>query len=565
MPSTGAPRPVGGLVDRRLVARASVTRRYLVLAVAIGVASTICVVAQAVLLATVIDQVVHGGATLTAVTGHLVALGGVFVLRAGLGWLGELAAQRTSATVTSTLRRQLLSHALELGPTWLAGERAGELSVTATRGTTALDNYFGRYLPVAVVAGIAPLGILAWVAYNEWWAALLLLGLVALVPVAMILFGREATKRTRRQWHRLSSLSSRYLEVIQGLATLRAFRRAQHGRREVVAATEALRQTTMGTLRIAFLSALAMEFLAGIGVGLVAMVLGLGLLAGTVSFYTALAVLLVSPEVFLPLRRAGAEFHASTEGQAAAERILEVLDLPTDASEPRSGVSLNVGRPPVLAARALSVTYPGRSAPALGPLDLRVSAGEHVVIVGPSGSGKSTLLASLLGFVEPSGGSLCADGTPLGDLDRRQWRSLVAWMPQRPHLFTGTIAQNLALGDPGATRGALEAACELTGLAALVAQLPAGLDTPVGEGGLSLSAGERQRLALARVVVRGASIVLLDEPGAHLDLSSELAIGSALTSFFEDRTVIVAAHRQALVSRVDRVVRLGQLEGVARR
>ncbi len=295
MSTPAAERRSGGLIDRRLTARAAVTRRYLIVAVAVGVASTVCVVVQAVLLASVIARVVEHRVALRAVEPQVLGLAAAFVLRAALAWLGEAAAQRTSATVTSTLRRQLLRHALDLGPGWLAGERAGELSLTATRGIAALDSYFGRYLPVAVVAVVAPVGILAWVAYTDWVSALILVALVALVPVAMILFGREATKRTRRQWRRLSSLSARFLELIQGLATLRAFGRAAQGRREVAAATEGLRQTTMGTLRVAFMSALAMEFLAGMGVGLVAMVLGLRLLSGTVALGTALAVLLVSP------------------------------------------------------------------------------------------------------------------------------------------------------------------------------------------------------------------------------------------------------------------------------
>ncbi|HEX3947414.1 MAG TPA: ABC transporter transmembrane domain-containing protein, partial [Acidimicrobiales bacterium] len=316
MSDPAADRQFGGLIDRRLAARARVTRQYLVVAVAVGLLGTVCVVAQAILLATAVERVVLHGATLAAITPQLVGLAVAFVVRALALWIGEAAAHRCGASVTSTLRRQLLRHALDLGPTWLAGERAGELSLAATRGTAALDTYFGRYLPQAILAGLAPVAILAWVGWSDWISLLVLLGLVALVPVAMIIFGRQSARETRRQWSRLSSLSARFLELIRGLPTLRAFDRAAQGRQEVTAATEGLRQTTMVTLRVAFLSALAMELIAGIGTGLVAMVLGLRLLGGSVSLYTALAVLLVSPEVFLPLRRAGAEFHASAEGQA---------------------------------------------------------------------------------------------------------------------------------------------------------------------------------------------------------------------------------------------------------
>jgi thiol reductant ABC exporter CydD subunit len=539
-------------------------------AVVVGLAATACVVVQAVLLAAVISRVLLHGADLGSVTPLLGGLAAAFAARAGCAWAAEAAAARTSATVTSVLRRQLVRHALDLGPTWLAGERAGELSLSATRGTAALDTYFGRYLPQAVLAGLAPLGILAWVAWTDWISALVLLGVVALVPVAMIWTGRESSRHTQRQWRRLSSLSARFLELVQGLPTLRAFGREAHGRREVAAAAEGLRVTTMKTLRVAFLSALAMEFLAGIGTGLVAMVLGLRLLGGGVSLATALAVLLVSPEVFLPLRRAGAEFHASAEGRAAAQRILDVLDLPAGGT-PHPGAADGWGdSPPVpdpagvpdpardaIRLSGITVTFPGRGEPALRGFDLDVAPGEHVALIGPSGAGKSTVIGVLMGFVRPDEGTVHVGDVDLGAVAPASWRRHVAWVPQRPHIFTGSLADNLRLGDPGATVERLEWACSLCGLSELVAGLPDGLATPVGEGGLSMSAGERARLALARAVLRDAPVVLLDEPMAHLDVGTEVELRARLAPWFEGRTVVVAAHRPELVSRVDRTVRLG--------
>jgi len=549
----------GGLIDRRLAARVAVTRRYLTVAVLVGLAATACVVVQAVLLATVISRVLLHSATLGSVFPLLAGLAGAFAARAACAWAAEAAAARTSATVTSVLRRSLVRHTLDLGPTWLAGERAGELSITATRGTAALDTYFGRYLPQAILAGLAPLGILAWVAWTDWISFLVLLGLVALVPVAMVWFGRESSRQTQRQWRRLSSLSARFLELVQGLPTLRAFGRAAHGRREVAAATEGLRVTTMKTLRVAFLSALAMEFLAGIGTGLVAMVLGLRLLGGGVSLTTALAVLLVSPEVFLPLRRAGAEFHASAEGQAAAQRILDVLDLPADERTAPGTPDPRLLPDPATSAVRLSgvtVTFPGRSEPALASLDLVIEPGEHVALVGPSGAGKSTALGVLLGFVRPDEGSVHVGDVDLGAVAFTSWRRHVAWVPQRAHLFTGTLADNLRLGDPDAPGERLEWACRQCGLSELVSELPEGLDTAVGEGGLTLSAGELQRISLARAVLRDAPLVLLDEPMAHLDAGTEEELRSNLAAWFDGRSVVVAAHRPELVARIDRIVHL---------
>ncbi len=590
MSTTAPTRRRAVLVDRRLAARASVTRRYLVTAVVVGLGATVCVVAQAVLLATIVSAAMLHGASLGSLVPKLAGLGAAFVARGLCTWIGEAAAQRTGAAVTSTLRRQLLRHALALGPTWLGGERAGELSLVATRGTSALDTYFGRFLPQAVLAALAPVGILIWVAWEDWPSFLILLGIVALVPVAMAHFGRESAARTRQQWRRLSSLSARFLELLAGLPTLRAFGRETHGRREVAEATEGLRQTTMGTLRVAFLSALALEFLAGIGTGLVAMVLGLRLLNGTISLYSALAVLLVSPEVFLPLRRAGAEFHASTEGQAAAERILGVLDLetgpthetgpvgaakPARAAEPAramgpvtaTGTGSDAhplgGDPGSIGFEHVRVTFPERTTPALVDLDFDVASGEHVALVGPSGAGKSTVIALCLGFVAPDTGRVLVDGVALSSVDPRAWRRRVAWVPQRPHLIHGSLAENLRLGDPDASEARLEELMALVGLGPMIAGLPRRLDTLVGEGGLTVSAGERQRLAIARAVLRDAPVVLLDEPVAHLDTASEGQLRDALAPWLDTRTVLVAAHRPELVGRIDRVVTLEPPAGPA--
>lgn len=545
-------RPRGSLLDPKLAAQVSVTRPALALSVAVGLGVTASLVVQAALIADVVDRAMLHRAPLPAVVPQLAGLAAAVAARAALGWLGELSAQRTAATVTSVLRRRLLRHTVALGPRWLAGERTGELSVTATRGIDALHTYFGRYLPQAVLGGLAPFAIVVWVATLDWLSALLLLVLVALVPVAMIYVGRKAADATERQWRRLASLSAHLLEVIQGLATLRAFGRQAHGRREVAEATEGLRRSTLATLRLAFLSALSMELLSGLGVGLVAMVLGLRLLDGSLPFGTALAVLLVAPEVFLPIRRAGAEFHASAEGQAAAARILDVLDQPLPAAGGAAAAPDAASGTVVV--RGLSVEHPGRARPAPAGLHLHLAPGEHVALVGPSGSGKSTVLAALLGFVALDPGTVTVAGVDLGTVDLAAWRRQVAWVPQLPHLFRGTLADNLRLGAPGAGEGALARAVEAVGLGRWLGQLPRGLDTVVGDGGLGLSAGERQRLALGRALLTGAPLVLLDEPAAHLDEGTVDELRSSLGPWLDRRTVLVASHGPVGLCRVDRVV-----------
>ncbi|MGD0380413.1 MAG: thiol reductant ABC exporter subunit CydD [Acidimicrobiales bacterium] len=543
------------------------TRRYLVAAVLIGVGSTLSMVAQAVLLGMIVQRALVNHYPLDKLTPLIVGLGGAFGARAVLSWGGELAAHRTSAQVTSTLRRQLLAGSIALGPSWLSRERTGELVASATQGIDALDVYFARYLPTAVLAALAPICVLSWILWLDWSSFVILAVTVSVVPLFMILLGLEAKRQAQDQWAHLSGLAATFFDLLKGLPTLRAFNRAPSGRRTLEVTNNDFRLSTMSTLRIAFLSSMALEILASVGTALVALVLGLRLLDGTVQLGLALAVLVLAPEVYLPLRRAGAEFHASAEGQAAAGRILDLLD---EAESATTSPGADPGsRPPacpvvsrsVIEASGVVVRYPGRSVPVLAGLDLVVAPGEHLAVTGESGSGKSTLLSVLLGFVEPDSGTLTVGGIHLRRLSLRAWRRQIAWVPQRPYLIDGTIADNLRLGDPNADSPCLMHAVELSGLSELVARLPRGIETKVGEGGLTLSAGERQRVALGRAVMRDASLILLDEPAAHLDAARETSLCESLGPWLESRTVVLAAHQGGLVGRVDRSVVLvgGQL------
>ena len=524
----------------------------------IGLIGTVALVAQAVLLGGVVREVLIEHASLARTLPLLIGLGAAFGLRAASAWAGEVAAHRTSARVTSTLRRQLLARAVELGPAWLAGERTGELTTSATQGIDALDAYFARYLPTAVLAALTPLVLLAWIVVDDWFSAVILLVTAAVIPLFMILLGLEATRSAARQWDRLSGLASTFYDLLQGLPTLRAFGRADDGRATLERATGDLRDETMSTLKVAFLSSLALETLASVGTALVALFLGLRLLNGTLDVGTALAVLVLAPEVYLPLRRAGAEFHSSAAGRAAAERILDLLD---DADEEVAGEPVAVRRLPDPSSAALrldgvTVRYAERAVAVLEEVELTLEPGEHVAVIGESGSGKSTLISVLLGFTAPSGGCVRIGDERLDECSLRDWRAQIAWVPQRPNLVRGTIEDNLRLGNPRATHAELARALECSGLDGLVARLADGLDTPVGEGGLTLSAGERQRIAIGRAVLRDVPIILLDEPTAHLDVGREDSMRAALEPWLEGRTVLMAAHRRGMLGRVDRTVTL---------
>jgi thiol reductant ABC exporter CydD subunit len=552
------------LVDPELAARVPGLQRVAVTAVVLAVLSAVAVIVQAVALADVVDRSLLHHAPLSAVTPAIVVVGLAVLARAALHGAGDLSALGAADRVVTTLRGRLLRHALALGPGWLAGERPGELSLTATRGLRSLHTYYARYLPQAAAAAVIPLILLVWVATQDWLSFAVVIALVLAVPVTMIAFGREATKRSERQWRRLGSLAGRVLQLVEGLPTLRAFGRERQGRREVEAATEGVRSATMRTLRVAFLSALSMDMIAGFGVGFVAMVLGLRLLWGELGLQTAMAVLLVAPEIFIPLRRAGAEFHASTEGQAAAARVLEVLGTPAPPAV--TAERPDGQRPPddaaTLTIDGLEVRYEHREGPALTRFSLQVPPGARVALTGPSGSGKSTVLATLLRFVEPAGGTMAFGIRPCGQESVAAWRGHFSWLPQRPHLFNATLAENLRLGAPDASDEDLQRVLDAVGLSDLLANLADGLRTALGHDGLTLSSGERQRVALARSLLRPAPVLLLDEPTAALDPPTVARLAPAIEPWLAGRTVVVAAHEPLLLPRFDTVVTLPAAAGL---
>ncbi len=549
-------------------------RRAAGVALVVAVLSAVAVVVQAVALARAVDRSLLGHVPLGDVAPEIAVAAVALVVRGVINAAGDVSAHGAAERVVSDLRRDLLGHSLALGPGWLADERPGELSLTATRGLRSLHAYYARYLPQAAAAGVIPLLLLAWVATQDLLSFGVVVALVLAVPICMIFFGREATRRSQRQWRRLGSLAGRLLQLVEGLPTLRAFGREAHGRREVEEASEGVRVATMRTLRLAFLSSLSMDLIAGLGVGLVAMVLGLRLLWGELGLQTAMAVLLVAPEIFIPLRRAGAEFHASTEGQAAAGRVLDVLATPVSRgaaepiAEPRHAAPRGEplagpgGRGPVaipvpaLAVAGLVVEHPGRGRPAVDGVSFEVAPGSRVALTGSSAAGKSTVLAALLCFVESSGGTMTLDGLGPADVGVAAWRSNFAYVPQRPHVFHATLADNLRLGAPDAPDEELSRVLAAVGLDELAAALPGGLGTVLGHDGLTLSAGERQRVALARALLRPAPVLLLDEPTASLDPPTVARLAVAIEPWLDGRSVLVAAHEPALLPRFDARVEL---------
>jgi thiol reductant ABC exporter CydD subunit len=484
---------------------------------------------------------------------QVVALLTVVLARALLAWVAERAAHRASASAKSELRLAGAAHVAGLGGTGPAGDGGASLSLVLTTGIDALDGYFARYLPQLLLAVIVPLAIIGVVAGADWVSAVLIAVSIPLIPLFMALVGATTRDRTAARMRSLQRLGGHFLDVVAGLPTLKVFGRAKAQARAIADVTNRYRSATLGTLRLTFLSSLVLELLATVSVALVAVAVGLRLLGGHLSFHDALFVLVLAPEAYLPLRALGTHYHASADGLKAAEELFAFLE------EPASGAALGrTGEPRDCGVRitGLEVTYPGRRLPALRDVVLTVSPEEVVALTGPSGCGKSTLLAVLLGLQQPGAGDVVCGGVPLNVLDLSRWRARIGWVPQRPHLFARSVADNVRVGRSSATDDDVALALEAAGLTGVVERLPFGAATLLGEGGSGLSSGERQRLALARAFVRDPELLLLDEPTAALDHETEAEVLTALRRLLSGRTALIVAHRPALAALADRVVEL---------
>ncbi len=548
-------------LDPKLLQYARATRTFLIASVGLGTLSALLIVSQAWLLADVVAGAFSNGKSLAQLQTPLIVLLCVVVARAMVAWGAELTAARCSARAKSQLRGALLERVAGLGVDSSRRERTGELAVLATRGVDALDGYFSLYLPQLLLAVIVPLVVLAAVVGKDWISAAIIAFTIPLIPLFMALVGATTRERMDLQLRTLQRLAGHFLDVVAGLPTLKVFGRAKAQAASIRETSERYRDTALSTLRVTFLSSLILELVATFSVALVAVAIGLRLMGGELGLRTALFALVLAPEAYLPLRRLGANYHASAEGMAAAEQVFAVIEKPLPARGTRRAVpDMAVAD---ISVEGLCVTYPDRSEPALDDVSLSIEAGEILALAGPSGCGKSTLLSVLLGLTVPERGTVSVGDVELADLDPAAWHAQLAWVPQRPHLFATSIAENVRFGRRDASGEELWDAVREAGLADVVADLPHGLDTVLGDCGAGLSAGERQRVALARAFLRDSPLLLLDEPTANLDGQTEHEVLEAVQRLSQGRTVVLVAHRPALLSLADRVVTLGGIEVAA--
>lgn len=540
-------------LDPRLLRRARALRIVLAADAALGVVAGLLVLAQAVLLAGVAARS-FDGASLADVAPLLGLLVGASALRAAAMWSFEVLGRRGASAAMSQLRLELAERRLRDQPAALDGAQSAEVATVAVTGVDALEAVFARYLPQVVLATVVPLAVLAVVAWIDLVSAGIMLLTLPLVPVFMWLVGRYTEHRTRERWRALNLLATHFLDVVRGLPTLRAFNRGQVQTERIAEVSDAYRRTTMGTLRVSFLSGTVLELAATLGIALVAVTVGVRLVGGEIAFEPALIVLVLTPELYLPLRNLGTQYHASADGLAVSERLLDLIEAP---GEVRSGAVLppSPANEPVRV-EGVSFAYEGRAATVLDGVDLELMPGETLALLGPSGAGKSTLASLILRLGEPLRGRVMAGSVDLSECSLEAWRAQIAWVPQRPTLFRGTVAENIRLGDAGGDSDRVRWAAELAGAHTFIRELPEGYETIVGEGGRPLSAGQLQRVALARAFLRDAPLLILDEPTANLDpLSAEL-VGKTIERVWGERTVLLISHRPELAAQADRIERL---------
>ncbi|MCE1225379.1 MAG: thiol reductant ABC exporter subunit CydD [Geobacteraceae bacterium] len=544
------------------------------------------IILQARLLALVCQRVVIEGIGRTPLLPLLAWVGLIALMRGLAAYLSEHAAIKAAAQVRQQVRTALYQRLLRLRPTGMAGE-VGPLTEVVTSGVEGLEAYIARFLPQMVLAGLLPLAVLLVVLPSEWRSSLVLIFSAPFIPLLMILIGKGTETLNRRQFARLSRMAGHLLDLVQGLPDLKIFSAAKREAELVALVSDQYRSGTMAVLRVAFMSAFTLEFFSTVGTAVVAVIIGFRLLAGNLSLLDGLFVLLLAPEYYLPLRNLGLAYHSRMNGMAAAERIIPLLQqpLPTKDLLPQraqrnteeeiigtdtiptlnSSANLRVlcGESVEIACESVTFRYGGDRG-GVQNISLTIPANSMTALVGASGSGKSTLARLLLGLAQPESGRITVDGVDLAELDQQAWRLQLAWVPQQPFFFSATIRENLLLGRPDADDQAIQQALAAAALSEVISALPEGLATRLGDRGAGLSGGELRRLALARVFLRDASLVVLDEPTAGLDAENEQLVLDAMGRLAAGRTMLIISHREATISRCQQVAVLaaGRLEQV---
>jgi ATP-binding cassette, subfamily C, bacterial CydD len=545
-------------INKRLLQYVKTMRVYVVIVGLLSFLTAIAIILQSHYIAQIINEAFLSKQSLTQVSMALIILLVVLVGRALIIWCNDIATNFVSGTVKSDLRLRLFKHILKLGPMYVRGERSGEIANTTTEAVEALDAYFNLFFPQVCATVIIPLTILIIVFRTDPLSGVVLIVTWPVLPVFMILIGLQANAITAKRWRQMSLLSAHFLDVLQGMTTLKLFGRNKLQQQTIQRVSERYGATTMSVLRVAFLSSLVMELGSTISNAIIAVEIGLRLVYGSIPFEPAFFVLLLTPEFYQPLRNLGTQFHASMNSSAGAQRIFDILETPAQmpaTNETTTQATLER----TLTLTDIHYTYPSTDKneskhEALKGISFSIERGQKVALVGKSGAGKSTLASLLLRFIEADHGMISADGADIRSFSAQSWRTQVAWQPQRPYLFNTTVAENIRLGKSDASMEEVRAAARQAHLDEVIQALPQGYETSIGERGTRLSGGQLQRLSLARALLKNSPLFLLDEATSTLDGESETQILQTIDQLAREHFILIIAHRLNTINNADHIV-----------
>ena len=537
------------LIPDFLKSQKKYTGRYLSLSIGLGLCSGFVIILQAWLLASIVNAVIFKEAILNDVKTELFFLLILFFIRATLTWASEISAFKAAALVKQQLREKLQKKLFSLGPVAIGEHHSGEVANTLVEGIEALENYYARYLPTMALVALIPLSILVFIFPIDWISGLVLLITAPLIPFFMILIGKGTERLNKQQWQKLARMSAHFLDMIQGITTLKLFNASKREARAIGIISDDYRQATMKVLRIAFLSSLALEFLATVSIAIVAVLIGFRLYYGEMDFYYGFFALLLAPEFYLPLRNMGTHYHARLEAIGAAENIMALLEQEAPSSQ-TSGTDFASSQIDIHL-NNVHFSYKDRGI-ALDGFSCHIPTGKRTALVGYSGSGKSTVANLLLGFITPDKGKISVNGKSVA-LDSKAWRKHIAWVSQRPYLFYGSIRDNICLGMTASDESIYQAARQAH-IHQTIMALPDAYDTQLGDRGAGLSGGQIQRIALARAFLKDAPFVILDEATANLDQESEQLIQQSIDALAQNRTLLIIAHRLSTIEQADNIL-----------
>lgn len=519
----------------------------------------LAMILQAWLLSRAVSDAFIGGRTLTDLWSIFISLVAVVFVRGLLSFGAEYTSSRAAILVKSFLREQIFNRLFKKGLIELNRERSGELAMLSTQTVEALDAYFSQYLPQLMLCVLIPVSLLLVVFPADILSGLVLLFTAPLIPVFMILIGKGAESVTHKQFITLQRLSAQLLDSLQGITILKTLNQSKAQTAVVAETSKRYRETTMEVLRVTFLSSLVLELVGTIGTAIVAVQIGLRVLYSGMNFELAFFILLLAPEFYFPLRQLGMRFHAAASGVEAATRIFDFID-PFDKAEPVEATTLSINPSDHIekiefknVAYQYSDSSDSRFRSGVQGINMVIQRGERVALIGPSGAGKSTIGHLLLRFIFPQMGDIFIDEVPLSYYSPIEWRKMVCWVPQAPQLFSGTLAENILVGRPGANTIEMREAARQACLEDWVTELPRGYNTVLGEGGLGVSGGQAQRIAIARAILKNAPVVILDEPTSHIDPILEQKVGESLKQFSDGRLMLTIAHKRSTILNSDRV------------